>query len=620
MREWFSASELSSASDFFPNTRQGTHAKAKSESWVKRDASEANPGVKKVEYHISNFPSSVQIELLKFHTKEQKISANQELWANFEALPDAHKEKAKQRLEAVSYYYGLVQSQQPKTVALAAISAEFSIGQATLKRYVALVRDQPRADWLPVLAPSYAGGRAKAEFTDEAWEFIRSDYLRPERPTLASCYHRAKRVGKTKTPRWKLPSLSTIERKLAAEMPMEVRVLAREGEEALKRMYPSQIRDRSHYHALEAVCADGHLFDVFVKWEDGTVSRPMAVGWQDIYSAKILSYRIDKSENADAVRLAFGDVIQNFGIPQEIFLDNGRAFASKWMSGGTPTRYRGKILDTDPTGIFKLLGCEVHWCQPRSGQSKPIERSFRDWCDYISRDPALSGAWAGNQVGNGPENRGQKAIPVETFKQLLKDGVWDHNHREGRRSHTAQGRSLEETFQESYQASVITKATQAQLQMCLLAAEKVTASKQDGSITFHGNRYYQEALAQFAGAKKSTQVVVRFDPEALQDGIYVYDKHGRFLTFAKCIEKTGFNDTETAREFNKARRSKIKHTKRLLEAERRMSAAHLDSQIPRQSEPEQQAKTKVVRPFRAEPNMDDYLTNALDALEASRAI
>ncbi|MGR3723940.1 transposase domain-containing protein [Abyssibius alkaniclasticus] len=53
----------------------------------------------------------------------------------------------------------------------------------------------------------------------------------------------------------------------------------------------------------------------------------------DIYSNKFLAYRIDKSESATAVRLAFYDLFRDWGIPDWALLDNGRAFASKQITG-----------------------------------------------------------------------------------------------------------------------------------------------------------------------------------------------------------------------------------------------------------------------------------------------
>ncbi len=100
------------------------------------------------------------------------------------------------------------------------------------------------------------------------------------------------------------------------------------------------------FHALEAVNADGHKFDVFVEWPIGNetrIVRPVLVGFQDIFSGTILSGRIDISENKETVRLVFGDMVEKYGIPKLCYLDNGRSFASKWLTGGVPNRCRFKV-------------------------------------------------------------------------------------------------------------------------------------------------------------------------------------------------------------------------------------------------------------------------------------
>jgi hypothetical protein len=46
-----------------------------------------------------------------------------------------------------------------------------------------------------------------------------------------------------------------------------------------------------------------------------------------------------------------------FGIPVHCVLDNGRGFASKWITGGNATRFRFKVQAEDPTGLLVGLGC-----------------------------------------------------------------------------------------------------------------------------------------------------------------------------------------------------------------------------------------------------------------------
>src|SRR3546814_346519 len=158
-------------------------------------------------------------------------------------------------------------------------------------------------------------------------------------------------------------------------------------------MLPAQERTVAELHALELVNIDGHKVDVFVKWPDGRIVRPIIIGIQDVYSRKFLSHRVSDTESVIPTRLAMADLFREFGIPKGCVLDNGRAFASKWITGGAKTRFRFKIKGEEPVGVRTGLGVRTHWTIPYRGQSKPIERAWRDFCDTIAKHPAFAGAY-----------------------------------------------------------------------------------------------------------------------------------------------------------------------------------------------------------------------------------
>lgn len=372
---------------------------------------------------------------------------------------------------------------------------------------------------------------------------------------------------------WQLPSYKTVLRRINALDERQV-VLAREGDEALERMYPAQERDRTVFHAMEAVNADGHKFDVFVDWGDGEISRPIMCAWQDLYSAKIVGYRVTKTENADTIRLSFGDMIEQYGIPKAAYLDNGRGFASKWLTGGMPTRFRFKVKEEEPAGILTKLGVNVHWATPYHGQAKPIERAFRDLCEYVAKHPSFAGAYTGNNPMAKPENYGSKAVPIKLFMEVLKQEIAAHNAREGRRSKVCSGQSFNQVFNASLAAANVTPATEHQKLFCILAAEGVTPNRSSGEISIGNNRYWSEELT----AYRSKKVAVRFDPDNLHDSVWVYTLDGEFIALADCIAATGFNDTQAAREHARQRNRFKRSAKEQLKAMRNMAA--LESTIP----------------------------------------
>lgn len=602
IREWFTAKELAElALPALPTTERGVQIVALQQHWRQPEAegetwrARAGRGGG-VEYHFSLLHTSAKAKLtLLFgekHAAPRPRIAAEGAWAWFDRLPETKKAKARTKLDALDAVEALVSTGTGRSVAMQVVAGLRDVSLRTLYTWAEAVAGLPRADWLPVLAPRHAGAASvEAECAPDAWEYLKADFLRPERPNITDCLRRLRQTAEAKG--WALPSDRTLHRRLLA-LPETVRVLARDGAEALRRMYPAQQRDRSIFHALEAVNADGHKWDVFVRWPDGTVGRPVMVAFQDLYSGRILAWRVDRTENKEAVRLAFGDVVEGFGIPDHCWLDNGRNFASKWLTGGTPTRYRFKIRDDEPHGIMTQLGVQVHWTQPYSGQSKPIERAFLDLAQGLAKHPAFAGAYVGNTPMAKPANYGSKAVPIDRFLQVIAAGIAEHNARPGRNTAICQRRlSFIDAFDASYQQAPIRRATAEQRRLWLMAAEGVTARTQDGSIHFEGNRYWSEFLVSQRGRK----LVIRFDPQALQDDLHVYGLDGAYLGSAPCIEAEGFADADAARRHAAQRRAWLNGQRQMLDAERSMTIDQVAELLPQLAPEPDAPERSVIRPL-----------------------
>lgn len=533
----------------------------------------------------------------KVEKSEAQIKA---LWARYEQVPQHLKDTAKRRLSALQAVAKLVEQGHGLQDARGAISAQMQrdgvrgASVPSLCRWAATVEGLEKQHWMAALVPEYSGGTATVDMPEEAWDIFKADFLRLEAPTATGCYERLCRIAKVRG--WVLPSLDTFERRIA-KLPRGVRILAREGEEALMRIYPTQERDRSIFAALEAVNADGHKFDVFVRTPMGDIVRPILVGVQDLYSGKIVGWRIAETESADLVRFAFRDVIQKYGIPRKVWLDNGRGFASKMITGGVANRFRFKVKQDDPVGILTDLCDEIHWTTPYHGQAKPIERAWLDFCDRVAKHPAFAGAYTGNKPDAKPENYGSKAVAWDVFIRVVEDEIAAHNARVKRRSRVCGGvHSFDDVFLASYAQSTIRKASDEQLRQMLLTAETVMANRLDGSVHLSGNRYWCEALSEHAGRK----VLIRFDPDALHSEVQVYSLANVYIGRADCIAAVGFADTGAAREHTRARRQFIRATKDQRKAEVRMDAAKVAAQLPMQA-PEALPAAGVVAPMFGKP-------------------
>lgn len=604
-REWWTTAELAASGlPDVPNTRRGVDMLAERQLWRSHPAycrkrSGRGGGW---EYSWQLLPALAKRKLLQDGTAKPASDkmARDEAWRWYESLPQSVKDRALSRLLIVQQ----VEALEPvlgRDLAVRDVAANAKQGARTIWGWLALIDGVRADDRLPYLAPRNRTAVTRARFEDcdpEFFDLIKSDFLRNAQPSFTSCYRRATRVAAEKS----LVTLPerTMRRRLDAAVSHVTQVLCRKGIDAVKRLYPTQVRDKSCLHAMEAVNADFHKFDVFVRWpqmagqnEPAYVGRPQMVAFQDIYSGRILAWRVDQTPNSTAVLLCAGDMIEEWGIPEHVLLDNGREFAAKSITGGAATRYRFKVKEDDVPGLFTGLGCKIHWATPYSGQSKPIERAFRDMCDSIAKDPRFDGAWTGNRPEAKPEDYGSRAIDLEEFLHVLAEGIEEHNTRVGRRSEVAYGRSFVEVFNESYSRAPIRKATEAQRRFWLLGAEGLRAHTRTGEVAFQGNRYWGEWMQDIAGQR----IVIRFDPADLWSGVHIYSADNTYLGDAPCIEQKGFFDIEEARVMARERRRWIKAEKEAATAHRRYTAAELGRQLDELAPPDlPQPEAKVVRP------------------------
>lgn len=606
-REWWTAAEIAEAGlTDLPRTTRGVDALAKRLNW------RGQPGFARRrsgrgggwEYHWHLFPSRAQREIVAASEVVQPDAPEMgasEAWDWFEKLPEQVKAKARFRLETLARVDAMVAAGQGRFLAVNDAARLAGVSPRSVWSWIEAVEGLAASGRLPYLAPRHRAAKrkvARAECSPEFLDALTSDFLRLSRPSFTSCYRRAVRLAEANG--WETLPERTMRRMYRRRVSRATEVLARKGVEALKRLTPAQQRDKNALRPLEVVNADFHKFDVFVRFpaeagEAGpSVCRPQMVAFQDVFSGRILSWRVDREPNALAVQLAAGDMVEAWGIPENVLLDNGREFAAKAITGGAPTRYRFKVREDDIPGLFVALGCTVMWATPYSGQSKPIERAFRDLCDAVAKDPRFDGAWTGNRPDAKPEDYGSRAVELEDFLAVLAEGIAEHNTRTGRRSEVAMGRSFAEVFDEAYAVAPIRKATEAQRRLWLLGAEGLRADGRTGAISFQGNTYHAPWLIEIAGSR----VVVRFDPADLWDGVHVYSAENEYLGHAPCQLKVGFKDSAEARQLARARRAAKAAEQKALDAQRRYSAAELgrmlDAAAP--EAPRSAVEAKVVKP------------------------
>lgn len=607
LKTHYSAKELVGLSlATLPNSVQGILYQAKKNCWATQKRVGKGGGV---EYAVKSMPEDVQAEIVvklgKSAVKNLPVLAEESapvdaqlLWATYEQGTAKQQQKAQMKLGIMFAVAELVSGGVKILDALALVchkhnqDGEKPVTVSAIKSWWYQVKDADRSLWLPLLMDSYGAHseNREAAFTPEAWAFFRADYFRNERPQFGSCYERLKRAASANG--WVIPSPSSVKRKILREIPKTHQTYLRDGTYALSRMYPSLIRTVAGIEAMEWVNGDGYKHNVWVRWHNGHIIRPKTWLWQDVRTRKILAYRCDESENTNMIRLALLDVVNKYGIPKHLTIDNTKAAANKKMTGGVKNRYRFKVREDEVQGIIPALGIQLHWTTVRygrgRGQAKPIERAFSHGGlgELVDKHPLLAGYHAGDNALDKPDNyQGNKAgVDYESFILALEEGIQMFNERQDRATEICQGKlSFNQAFERDYAVAEKRWATPEQLRYLLTLHEEVTL-KENGTFTLkaggevQGLRNRYEAYELIGTNHK--KVVVRYDPNNLHDAVWVYSLDGTYLAEAHCTVDAAFGDTIAAQDHSRKEREFVRHTQKAAKAAQDMAIQEAAAYMP----------------------------------------
>ena len=225
----------------------------------------------------------------------------------------------------------------------------------------------------------------------------------------------------------KYPSLSAFEYRLNRDKTEQELYFARNGASAYNRKYGSYVkRDLSMLTAGECAVGDHMQFDLMVEMPDGKAVRPWLTAWVDMKSRKFLGWYVHpEAPNSDHIFQSFYHMADRYGLPKELYLDNGKDYRCYDFAGG-----RRKIkVEYDKERITSSLtadlGITVNFALPYNAQAKVIERRFRDHHNYFER---LLEGYTGTNTAKRPEAlktqiKRKKLLSWDRFIALLEEFI-----------------------------------------------------------------------------------------------------------------------------------------------------------------------------------------------------
>ena len=210
------------------------------------------------EYHWSLLPLRSKEVLLALNSSCEP-KATPALVEELADLPIKARTAAMDRLAALEEVEALCSSSPlTKDEAVRSVAASRSVSARTIWNWFRMVEGAHRRDWPAALAPRNARGAkpdVRQPLDERFWDAFYADFMRQAQPSFTACYRRTADVAAREG--WDIPAERTFQRRCNEGVPKAAMVLAREGLDALKRLYPAQRRSKTHLHALEWVNGDG---------------------------------------------------------------------------------------------------------------------------------------------------------------------------------------------------------------------------------------------------------------------------------------------------------------------------------------------------------------------------
>ncbi|MDE6779960.1 MAG: Mu transposase C-terminal domain-containing protein [Ruminococcus sp.] len=365
--------------------------------------------------------------------------------------------------------------------------------------------------------------KGACSISESAWDMFYTLYMTLQRRSIQWCY------DKTKLAFPDVPSVSAFKRKVRT-IPEYAILKYRGGTKAFNDAMPHMIRDKSDVMSNDIWCSDHHRADVFVKNDTGHVIRPWITVFTDIRSTKVMSFIVREADpNTTVVKKCLRLGIEKYGVPNEIYIDNGKDYKAKELS------------EEYPLSVMNVLGIGKVTATPYHGQAKPVERFFRTLEERFGK---MFYSYAGNDAKKRPEHMqktnkvldGDKNIPtLEYYVEKLTEYINEYNntahHGDG-----MDGKTPNQVYSENITEIREIGDSNA---LRLLFGKTVERTVQKNGIAMYNNTFTNNdgKLIPYYDRK----VMVTYDPDDLET-VYIFDTDYNYICSASAKLKTPFRN------------------------------------------------------------------------------
>lgn len=412
------------------------------------------------------------------------------------------------------------------------------------------------------------GRKGKSKITEEMWQTFLSYYLDEAQHPIQKCYEYTRLYFQETAPELvaDIPTYSTFWRMVQNDIPEPMEVLGRQGQKAFRdRCAPYIHRLYEEMASNEWWVADNHTFDVITQGENGQLHRLYLTAFFDARSGIYTGSHVTTAPSSQSTLVALRKGILKYGIPENIYVDNGREFLTHDIGGLGHRKKKPKNGEErfEVPPVFERLGINMTNAIVKNAKAKIIERRFRDIKDHLSR---LFETYTGGNVVEKPEKlKGvlkNGEIPLDaTFTDTVETLLdWYFNQQPyGGEVAADHGKPRQQVYNENLHTKRVAGAEDLNL-MLMRSARVQTVGRRGVHLDIAGQRldYWNDDFTFNYMGKK---VYFRYDPDDLS-AVRVYDLEDRFIMTVP-VDNTAVLTYGASKEDVKAAMGKVRRLERI---------------------------------------------------------
>jgi hypothetical protein len=531
------------------NKKETIRRKCKSGEYKSRFVADGK--IKKYEILLSSIENTYQ-QKYEFNTNSAIREKSFEEYTN---APEWMKSKAKKYIELFDLTKDM--TYQEKVDFLAGWSLEHPEKKVCYSS-LAIAQRKYNEGGISALLSKQGRHRSGLSIIDkECFEYFKSIYLREGAPSVETSW--AMTLGYAKKNNLDIvnafPSSKTFIRMLRKELPEQSIYLARYGQSAWNKKYAQYVpRDYSMLKAGECWVSDHAQIDVAVKFNNA-ICFPWVTVFRDAKTSKWLGWFLHaESPNSDHIFQAFYYGVLRFGLPEDVYLDNGKDYRCKDFAGGR-TKYIKVKHKKDGGSLIQDLGIHIHFALPYNAQTKPVERDFLKIKSYLSKSFV---GYRGGKITERPEKlkneiKNNQIMAYEDFKVVFDRFIEEYLNKKSSKGKVLQGKCPDELWAEEFtiQKSISKDALKL---FCMRTTRNVSIGR-NGVVDSQLKITY---WAEWMITQKGRKVYIRRDINAYQEA-WIFDATTEeYLGKANAMQSASFLANS---DIQKAHYQKIIETK-----------------------------------------------------------